>query len=159
MGVLFTTGRNPCAESRELSRALASVVPGSISEARGKKAIEDVVSRARLLGKRRIAIISSENERVSEINFAAVRGSSWEWLGSPVKIGRADAGSTPVNPPCCMEFSGARAKIWRELLEGEECGAACDCEPKCPGVVANCGEGKLSFEMNGTRIGPELVFA
>ncbi|VVC71668.1 Uncharacterised protein [uncultured archaeon] len=159
MGVLFTTGRDPCDEARELCRALAAVMPESACENRGKKTVEDVVARARLFGLKRAAIIASEGGKASEISFASVTGKSWEWVGTPVKIKSAAFSGLPKEKPCCAEFSGKRASEWRNFFEVEECCPSCDGDSGFGTLSVECGEKFLRFEVSGRKVGPELVLA
>ncbi|MDD5317259.1 MAG: hypothetical protein PHF51_00845 [Candidatus ainarchaeum sp.] len=157
MGVLVTTGRNPCGEARELCRSLASVLPLAACENRGNKTIEGVVSRARLYGKKRVAVISCGNGKVSGMSFAKVTGSSWEWLGAPAGIRGVRFNGAPKAAACCAEFTGARAGEWRALLESGDRLAECGCpgDGACLAVV--CGEKSVSFVLSGKKVGPELA--
>jgi len=85
MGVYFVASRESCDDAERLGKALSYLLPDSVFEKRGEKSIEDCVSRCRLLGKRRLAVVNCESGKVSGINFAKVSADSWNWI-EEVKI-------------------------------------------------------------------------
>lgn len=152
MGVLFSTGRNPSDSARNLCKAFASVIPDSACEWRGAKTVDCLAARARLLGKKRLAVIHSG--KTTGLHFARVTGSSWDWVGAPVLVKEVKFNASPSTPPCCMAFSGKHASAWEKYL-GAPLGGDCGCD----GVVADCGEDCVSFRAFGRKAGPELVLA
>jgi hypothetical protein len=114
--------------------------------------VEGVVSRARLLGKRRAVLVCGSGEGGLSLCFARVSADSWEWLGDPVALAGFEARRLAAKP-CCVEFCGARGEEWRgRLAEGEPCGCR-DC------AVADCGEEEVSFCLGGKPAGARLVLA
>lgn len=112
--------------------------------------MDDVVERARLLGKRRIAVIHSKGGKVSELHFARVGASSWDWLEPALTIKSAKA--TPAKErPECARLTGPGAPQWRELLGMADSGDSGD------EVTLECGKKSVRFTLNGKAVA-ELVF-
>ena len=134
-----------------LCRCLASALPRAVCENRGEKSVEDIVDRARLLGKTRVVFIHGKGGKASGMHFARVRAASWEWLEPAVKLDSVRFAAVPPAPPDCVVLKGARSGMWRELLAVEECGDVREA------VVATCSKRSLSFVLGREKI-IELVF-
>jgi rRNA maturation protein Rpf1 len=73
----ITTSRKPSDTTRRLARTIANFI--GIYENRGKKTIEDVVTRADELGENRVMIISQSGGNPNSLSFISVDG-EWGWL-------------------------------------------------------------------------------
>ena len=74
----ITTSRKPSDSTRVLARNISSFL-NSTYENRGKKSVEDVVSRARLLGFRRVMVISESKGNPNKLSFISI-GERWDWM-------------------------------------------------------------------------------
>jgi len=135
-----------------LCRHLAFLLPRAVCENRGEKSVEDVIARARLLGKTRVVFIHGEKGRASEMHFARVRALSWEWLEPVIRLKSVQFAPLPHETPGCIVFKGACSEIWRELLAEEEC------EDTHDALVASCSTHSLKFMVKRKKAGVELVF-
>ncbi|VVB73358.1 putative Brix domain-containing ribosomal biogenesis protein [uncultured archaeon] len=78
----ITTSRKPSDSTRVLARNISSFL-NSTYENRGKKSIEDVVSRARLLGFRRVLIISESKGNPNKLSFISI-AKGWDWMSPEI---------------------------------------------------------------------------
>jgi len=83
---LFTTSRKPCARSRTLVKELARIVPGSATQSRGKKAIDDVAEDARHAGHTHVAVITESHGNPAAIRAFRVTEDGWRWHESEFLI-------------------------------------------------------------------------
>jgi len=74
----ITTSRKPSDSTRVIARNISSFL-NSTYENRGKKSVEDVVSRARLLGFRRVMVISESKGNPNKLSFISV-DKGWDWM-------------------------------------------------------------------------------
>ena len=74
----ITTSRKPSDSTRVIARNISSFL-NSTYENRGKKSIEDIVSRARLLGFRRVMLISETKGNPNKLSFISI-DKSWDWM-------------------------------------------------------------------------------
>jgi len=74
----ITTSRKPSDSTRVIARNISSFL-NSTYENRGKKSVEDVVSRARLLGFRRVMVISESKGNPNKLSFISI-SKSWDWM-------------------------------------------------------------------------------
>ena len=85
----ITTSRKPSDSTRVLARNISSFL-NSTYENRGKKSVEDVVSRARLLGFRRVMVISESKGNPNKLSFISI-GESWDWMSPELLFSVATA--------------------------------------------------------------------
>jgi len=74
----ITTSRKPSDSTRVIARNISSFL-NSTYENRGKKSIEDIVSRARLLGFRRVMLISESKGNPNKLSFISI-DKGWDWM-------------------------------------------------------------------------------
>lgn len=74
----ITTSRKPSDATRVLARNISSFLNGTY-ENRGKKSIEDIVSRARSLGFRRIIVINETKGNPNKLAFIKI-DDNWDWM-------------------------------------------------------------------------------
>jgi hypothetical protein len=74
----ITTSRKPSDSTRVLARNLSSFL-NSTYENRGKKSVEEVVSRARQLGFRRVMVISESKGNPNKLSFISI-DKGWGWM-------------------------------------------------------------------------------
>jgi hypothetical protein len=81
----LTTSRKPSLTTKRLCRVLARLLPRGTYENRGKKSIEDVVSRAKKLGKSRVLLIYEHKGNPDKMTFMEI-GKEWNWLSPEIRI-------------------------------------------------------------------------
>jgi len=75
----FTTSRKPCARSRTFVKEMARIVPGSATQTRGKKAIDDVAEDARQGGHGVVAVVTESHGNPASIRAFRVTEDGWSW--------------------------------------------------------------------------------
>ncbi|NYZ79412.1 hypothetical protein H0N99_04665 [Candidatus Micrarchaeota archaeon] len=137
MGVYVTTSKRPSAKTKVLCEALSLVLPGSVNEQRGKKSIEQIFRRAKLLGKRRAVLVYEKNGIPSSICMMNVKAHSWDWVGEFL-ISNFHIYKFPKELPNEIAVSGERKEEFERLFDFEE--------PEDDDLIElNCGKRKLSF--------------
>jgi len=142
MGVYVTTSKNPSAKTKVLCKALSLVLPGSTREQRGKKSIEQIFRRAKLLGKRRVVLIYEKNGVPSSICLMKVKAHSWDWVGEELFISKFRIYKLPADLPTELIVSGERKEEFEKLFDFE----------KTEGddfIELACGKKELSFSYWG----------
>ena len=143
MGVYITTSKNPSKKTEVLCEALSRMMPGSTHEKRGKKNIERVFRRAKLLGKRRVVLIYEKNGIPSKIFMMNVKAHSWEWLDKELLISNFRIYKLPQELPDELVVSGERKEEFEELFDFEK--------PEGDDFIElSCGKRKLSF-LHGSK--------
>jgi len=117
MGVYITTSKNPSKKTKQLCRALSSVLPHSVYESRGKKTIEQVFRRAKLLGKSRALLIYEENKAPSKMCFMRIKAHSWEWVGNEISFSKFKINKLPENLPDEIVATGSRKKELESIFD------------------------------------------
>lgn len=146
MGAYITTSKSAGKQALSLCQGLASILPGSIFERRGRKTVEQAIARARLLGKPR-ALIASENE----LHFIKVGADSWEWLEPIIIVEKAEFAKIPEGLPGEMRLEGESAKLWHSLLGRKE--------PEGDDFIAvKCKKDSISFIYGRKKLG-EMGFS
>ena len=157
MGALVTTSKAARGPAVRLGMRLASLLPGAVFERRGKKSVEDVIGRARLQGKKRAVFVHERAGSVSALEFARVRASNWEWLGSPRKVAGVAYGRGRVGRAvCCVSFAGAKAAPYADLFGVP--GPACTDDGSCGGTAVTCAADGMVFSTADGKV-LELVLA
>jgi rRNA maturation protein Rpf1 len=138
MGVYVTTSKNPSQKSEILCKALSSVLPGSVHERRGKKSIEQIFMRAKLLGKSRVMLLYEVDGIPSKICFMKVKAHSWDWTGEELLISKSRVYKLPAELPSELMLTGKRKSEFEEIFdfdrpEGDEF------------IELSCSKGELSF--------------
>ncbi len=133
--MLITTGKNPGIFSREIAMALASAVPGSRVEFRGKRTLSSMISKARKLHFNRVCSIGSAEGKAASLSFLKIGDDgSWERLSPKISIrgvaavasakktGARKAGARPASahakpvPRLCLKITGTKAKTLVALI-------------------------------------------
>lgn len=99
MGVYITTSKNPSEKTREFCRILSSILPRSVYESRGKKSIEQIFRRAKLLGKSRALLVYERKGDPAKICFMKIKAHSWEWIGGEINMVKFRVGRIPKKLP------------------------------------------------------------
>jgi rRNA maturation protein Rpf1 len=137
MGVYITTSKNSSAKTKVLCEALSLVLPGSVNEQRGKKSIEQIFRRAKLLGKRRVVLVYEKNGIPYSICMMNVKAHSWDWAGEFL-ISNFHIYKLLKELPNEITVSGERTEEFERLFDFEE--------PEDDDFIEfNCGKRKLSF--------------
>ncbi len=142
MSVYITTSKNPSTKTKTLCEALSLVLPGSANELRGKKSIEQIFRRAKLLGKRRVVLIYEKNGIPSKICLMSVKAHSWDWMGEEIAISNFHVYKLPKELPNELLITGDKKDEFEELLDFE----------RAEGddfIELNCGKDQLSFSHVG----------
>ncbi len=145
MSVYITTSKNPSTRTKILCEALSLVLPGSANEPRGKKSIEQIFRRAKLLGKRRVVLVYEKNGIPSKICLMNVKAHSWDWIGEEIAISNFHVYKLPKELPSELRISGDKQEKFEELLDFE----------KSEGddfIELNCGKKELSFSHEGKSL-------
>ncbi len=79
-----TTSRKPSAAARVLARNIAAFLSGAY-ENRGKKSIDEVAARSRVLGHNRAIVISEAHGSPNTLAFMAV-DDGWEWMKPEIQF-------------------------------------------------------------------------
>ncbi len=154
MNLFVTTSRKPSAQARKLSRWLATLLRAG-TENRGKRSVEEVVSRAAAQGFSRVLFVHESHGNPSELVF---RDEKEGWLEPSIAL------SGTVVPERCKRvrlpkevkakaLDSAGDKIMR-LFGLEKAG---DSEFEVLTMVASSRE--IFFEAGGERVGPALRIA
>ena len=142
MGVYLTTSKNPSAKTKFLCEALSLVLPYSAHELRGKKSIEQIFRRAKMLGKRRVVLIYEKKGIPSSICLMKVKADSWEWIGEEFPISKFQIYKHPAELPNDIAVSGERKEEFEKLFDFEK--------PEGDDLIElNCGKEELSFSYGG----------
>jgi rRNA maturation protein Rpf1 len=118
MSIYITTSRKPSLLTRRLCRILSKLLPNSIQENRGKKSIDAVFERAKLLGKRRALLVYERNGNPSKILFMEIKGRSWNWLEHEFLISGIKLLKIPNEIPEEIKIEGEN-KILENLFDFE----------------------------------------
>lgn len=141
MGVYITTSKSASRGDISLCHGLAGLIPNSAFERRGRKTVESVVSRARLLGKSRALVVSG-----SELHFLKIAAGSWEWLGPVLSVEKAEFAELPKGLPPEIQLEGKSASQWLSLLNQPE--------PESDDfIVMSCEANAVSFTCSGKKLG------
>ncbi|MEM4389916.1 MAG: hypothetical protein QXG98_04605 [Candidatus Micrarchaeia archaeon] len=140
----ITTSRNPSIETRRFCKLLASILPNSIHENRGRKGIEEVAKRARQLGKTRALLVYEEGGKPRRLVFMST-GRVWRWLHPEIEIVGLSGKGKKVSAEGAI-LAGKMAGELAELFDFEPV----ECEEDVLTVTAD-GE-TLSFEWRGKQI-------
>jgi rRNA maturation protein Rpf1 len=142
MGVYITTSKNPSTKTKVLCEALSSVLPGSAHERRGKKSIEQIFRRAKLLGKGRVMLIYEKSSAPCKMCFMNVKAHSWDWVGEEILVSNFRIYRLPKELPNELMIAGGRKEEFERLLDFEK--------PEGDDFIElNCGKKKLSFTYGG----------
>lgn len=142
MSVYITTSKSPSAKTNTLCRALSLVLPGSAYEQRGKKSIEQIFRRSKLLGKRRVILIYEKNGIPSSICLMNVKAHSWDWLGEELPISSFRIYKFSKELPSQLAITGERKEEFENLLDFEK--------PEDDDFIElDCGEKWLLFSYGG----------
>jgi rRNA maturation protein Rpf1 len=145
MGVYITTSKNPSAKTKVLCKALSLVLPYSAHELRGKKSIEQIFRRAKLLGKRRVVLIYEKNGVPSSICLMKVKANSWDWIGEELFISKFQIYKLPAELPSEIAVSGERKEEFEKLFDFEK--------PEGDDLIElKCGKQELSFSYAGKSL-------
>ena len=79
----ITTSRKPSDPTRKLARLVANFI--GTYENRGKKSIDEVVTRADELGDNRIMMLTERQGNPNSISFISI-GKEWDWIGPEIMI-------------------------------------------------------------------------
>jgi rRNA maturation protein Rpf1 len=118
MSIYITTSRKPSLLTRRLCRILSKLLPNSSCENRGKKSIDEVFERAKLLGKRRALLVYERNGNPSKILFMEIKGRSWNWLEHEFLISGIKLLKIPNEIPEEIKIEGEN-KILENLFDFE----------------------------------------
>ena len=142
MGIYVTTSKNPSAKTKLLCDALSLVLPGSTREQRGKKNIEQIFRRAKLLGKRRVVLIYEKNGIPSSICLMNIKAHSWDWVGEELFISKFRVYKFSKDLPSELVLSGERKEEFGKLFDFEK--------PEGDNFIElACGKKELSFSYGG----------
>jgi rRNA maturation protein Rpf1 len=145
MGVYITTSKTSSTKTRALCEALSSLLPNSVHEQRGKKSIEQIFRRAKLLGKRRVVLIYEKNRIPSRICLMNVKAHSWDWAGEEFLISSFRTYGFPKELPNELVVSGERKEEFEKLFDFDK--------PEDDDFIElNCGKRKLSFSYAGKSL-------
>jgi len=149
MAVYITTSKNPSQKTKTLCKAFSKLLPGSLSENRGRKSIEQIFMRAKLLGKSRVMLVYETDGLPSRICFMKVKAHSWEWAGAEIAISKFRVFKIPTELPDEITANGPRGKEFDVLFdfdkpEGEDF------------IELRCERKNLSFVHRGKKL-MELV--
>ncbi|MFH1285719.1 MAG: hypothetical protein ABIH99_04000 [Candidatus Micrarchaeota archaeon] len=117
-----TTSRKPSQLSKRLGKAFALLIPFSNYENRGKKSIDEVVERARKLGKTRVLLVYEYHSNPSALSFISIgRKEEWEWLTPELAISKLQLASPlPRRIPHELLVQGTKSSALLHLLASEE---------------------------------------
>lgn len=110
--ILVTTVRGPDQKTRKLGRIIANFIPHSRYVPRGKSNLNKIIGCARILGHRRVAILSGE-----KIQFISVTPDSWEWDRRIVIFKNLKFSEFKGRPPD-IKITGAAAELF-DVESGE----------------------------------------
>jgi hypothetical protein len=83
----ITTGKKRSMATKSLCATLSRLFPSAIYVPRGKKGIEDIIEKARILGKDRICFIYDKEGKPHSLTFISVN-KGWRWLSPKIIITR-----------------------------------------------------------------------
>jgi len=142
MGIYITTSKKSSPKTQILCKALSYLLPNSINERRGKKSIEQIFIRAKLLGKSRVMFIYEKDGIPSRICLMKVKAHSWEWVGEELLISEFHLHRMPSELPGELTVSGGRGEEFGRLLDVEK-------PEDEDSIEMKCGRKKLSFSYSG----------
>ena len=119
MSIYITTSRKPYLLTRRLCKILSKLFPNSTQENRGKKSIDEVFERAKLLGKRRTLLVYERNGNPSKILFMEIKGRSWNWLEHEFLISGIKFLKIPNEVPEEIKIEGENKAVLENLFDFE----------------------------------------
>ncbi|MEM3555836.1 MAG: hypothetical protein QXF56_03920 [Candidatus Micrarchaeia archaeon] len=117
MGVYITTSKNPSEKTKQLCRALSSILPHSVYESRGRKSIEQVFRRARVLGKSRAVLVYETHGVPSRMCFMRIKAHSWKWIEDEIALSNFKIYKLPNYLPDELAVSGRRKNELEALFD------------------------------------------
>lgn len=149
MSIYITTSRKPSLLTRRLCKTLSKILPNSKYENRGKKSIDEVFERAKLLGKRRALLVYEKHANPSKILFMEIKARKWNWLEPELTISKIRFLKISNELPDEITIEGEKKEILENLFdfenpEGDEL------------ITLKNFEGELKFSHKGSEIGVKL---
>jgi len=112
----ITTSRKPSDSTRRLAKIISNFI--GPYENRGKKSIEEIVTRADGLGENRVMIISESGGNPNSISFISI-SKEWEWMSPELRISaKTDTIPSPRRLEKPVKYSGD--KKYSELFDFPE---------------------------------------
>ncbi|MFA6036151.1 MAG: hypothetical protein WC759_04305 [Candidatus Micrarchaeia archaeon] len=118
---LITSSRTPSTETRAFCRRLTSLLPGSVFEQRGKKAMEDILKKAEALGMSRVLVVNEKDAKPCSIGSMEVGSGGAGWREEELRILEYKMGKPGQKPkPTSFTVAGDAREFFSHFTGIEE---------------------------------------